>query len=157
MSKLFYNLCQGVSGVRKLHPASESPHKHITDHNKDWYRSLYYYTEEQKNEAELEIVDASGRKILRGTGNKVDKSGKKYPTFTDIKTNELVFDLDNKVDLDAVKVETVNLFNRLVGLGIDENTIQLAFSGNKGFTVLVKLNDYYNPSQIKKIAKFSIK
>jgi DnaB-like helicase C terminal domain len=68
---------------------------------------------------------------------------------TDVKTNQLWFDFDSK-DLNLALNDTRELCDRL-SYHFDDNNIECFFSGNKGFHVIVKLNEEINPQQVKKI------
>jgi replicative DNA helicase len=58
-----------------------------------------------------------------------------------LKTNRLVFDFDSHDNKDIAKDDTIELINRLVKHNIEEDAIQVCFSGNKGFSVEVSLKE----------------
>lgn len=58
-----------------------------------------------------------------------------------LKTNRLVFDFDSHDNKDIAKDDTIELIDRLSKHNIEEDAIQVCFSGNKGFSVEVSLKE----------------
>ncbi len=121
----YARLTQGVKDFGKLYPIA-SLVDHITDSEKDWYESIYFYNDEHL---------ATFKKVgsIRG--------------IKDVVTNKLVFDFDCEADPDFARKEARTLVYRLVQAGIPENAIQIFFSGNKGFNVIVELDRYMTPDE----------
>lgn len=100
--------------------------------DKDWYTSLYYFSDDLKKHFESKDGSVAGY-----TG----------PAHS----NKLFFDLDNK-DLDKARKDTLELVHRLQKEGIDlAETCRIYFSGNKGFHVEVPLEKELTPEQLKTI------
>lgn len=155
MSKLYYRLNNGVNDINyKFYPIEDSVYNHITNFDTDWYQSIYYYTEEQVNEA-LTVIQEERRnkkyKRIRGIGNVVDsETGKKYTTMVDVVTNQLSWDFDS-TDLETSRCDTNILINRLIQVEILPEAIEVCFSGGKGFSVVVKTNEFLKPNEVKHI------
>lgn len=127
---------------------------HIINPEKDHYHSIYLYTPEQVSEAQkiIEVKNTAGKiyKRPRGVGRIADTSGKVYQTMENVVTNILVWDLDDK-DVENSRKDAVTLVKRLEGYGVKENQIRVAFSGGKGFSIVVKIKEYLNPNELKTI------
>lgn len=106
-------------------------HNIVTDTEKDYYASLYYYTPKH-----YELFKKSGS--IRG--------------ITDVHTDTIVFDFDSKTDLDQTKLDALTAIDRLKKFGVKESDVELYFSGNKGFTINVRLNKKITPDEARKIA-----
>jgi KaiC/GvpD/RAD55 family RecA-like ATPase len=127
----FYNrLCQGLNDRGTLIVESEIP-SHITNHNKDYYVSIFQYNE-------MQFKHFSEHNTIAG--------------ITDVTTNKLVFDFDSISNLEDARLETIEVVNRLQSqLGIQEKAIEVYFSGKKGFTILVQTNLRFTPAQLKEL------
>lgn len=106
-------------------------HNIVTDTEKDYYASLYYYTPKH-----YELFKKSGS--IRG--------------ITDVYTDTIVFDFDSKTDLEQTKLDALAAIDRLKKFGVKESDIELYFSGNKGFTINVRLNKKVTPDEVRMIA-----
>ena len=142
----YKRLCTGLSDYGRFIPTNESPLDHITDLDKDAYLSVYEYTEEQKELAEEDYQEEDGTIRPRGVRG-----------MKDVITDTLVFDFDipkhSGLTLEDVKNDTRTMIERLESAGFDTDSIQLTFSGSKGFGVALKLDEYLSPDQHKRIAK----
>jgi len=131
---------------------SEDIQKHIKNPNTDHYYSIYYYNEDQVEEAQkiIEVKNTAGKiyKRPRGVGRITDTSGNKYQTMEDVVTDRLVWDLDSE-DVDLSRKDSVKLVDRLKKHGFEDNQIRVAFSGGKGFSVVVQLTEMINPEELK--------
>ena len=127
---LFVNLRSGLNSKPQLISIKEDINKYITSRDKDWYVSLYKY-----NEAHKAILDAKG--TLAGV--------------KDTQTNTLYFDFDSKDSLDKAQTDAIEVANRLVTRGFEEDEIGCYFTGGKGFSVEVEMNEYVNPDKFKAI------
>lgn len=98
--------------------------------DKDWYTSLYYFTDEIKKHFE-----ANGGSVAGYAG----------PAHI----SKLFFDLDNK-NLEQAKKDAIELTSRLQreGINLGEHA-RLYFSGNKGFHVEVPVAKEFTPEQLK--------
>ena len=77
---MYKRVCEGLTDIGKYIPKTEDTYKHITGH-KDTYTSIYYYTEDQVQEAE-KIVEIDGKKRPRGISGMTD-------VVTDVQTCRL--------------------------------------------------------------------
>lgn len=140
MEKLYYRLTCGLNSVGKLIPKEESVYDHIDDLNKAWYKSIYFYNESQKEEAE-EIIQIGERKRQRGISSMVD-----------VVTNKLVFDFDDKDNIENARKDTIVVCERLLSHGLSEENLQICFSGKKGMAIEIDFKDeYFNPKEVKNL------
>ena len=136
--KLYYRLTKGFNDVGKLLPINEDVYKHINTYNKAWFKSIYFYNEEQKKQFDQEIQ----------VGGKIRKRG--VAGITDVVTNKLVFDFDSSDDVELAKADTIACCERLLSHGIAEDDLQICWSGKKGFAVEVVFNDlWFTPQELK--------
>lgn len=112
-----------------LVPANEDIQKHITNREEPWFVSMLEYNQAQY-EQYLE------------TGSLAGLSGSR--------TTKLWWDFDSDL-LDESLEDTRRLYLRLEKLGIKENEAQIAFSGNKGFSVIVDTTEYRLAKEVKSI------
>lgn len=141
MSK-YRRLTDGLNRVGQLIPADANPYDYVKNKNKDWYLSIYKYSEAHKKVAE-EMIVVDGKKRKRGiTG------------IEDVTTNVLGFDLDLKgiKDLDKVRRDTVAVCERLDSMGIPFDQQNISFSGGKGFSVVVYHDKEITPKEHRAIA-----
>lgn len=141
----YRRLTDGLNKVGTLIPANENPFKYIKDQNKDWYLSVYKYNESDKNIAE-ELIDSEkdGKKFKRKRG---------IEGITNVTTNLLAFDMDSKTDLELAKKETIAICERLDSMGIKFEDQNIAFSGGKGFSVVVEHDSELSPEEHRTIAE----
>lgn len=97
----------------------------------DWYSSTYYYESDA-----LEYYKT--KQSLKG--------------FKNVKTDKIWFDFDDEKNLENAKNDTKDLVSRLKEAGIKENSIDVYFSGGKGFTVIAQLNKMLNRTQVEHLA-----
>jgi hypothetical protein len=127
---LFVNLRNGLNSKPNLIDIKEDINKHITTRDKDWYVSLYKYNESHK-------------KLLEEKGS--------LAGVKDTLTNTLYFDFDSKEDPTKAQSDAIEVANRLITRGFDEDEIGCYFTGNKGFSIEVETNDYLTPEKFKAI------
>lgn len=94
----------------------------------DYYVSLFQYTDTHKKLYEL-----------KGT----------LAGIKDTTTDSLYFDFDSKDNLEAATEDSIELLNRLVDQGIDPDNTLISFTGSKGFSVEVKLNNRITNKEFK--------
>lgn len=99
------------------------------DPTKDYYESIYLYTEEHYQQFQK-------TKSLSG--------------IRDIHTNRIVFDFDSKHDISIALEDTKTLVHRLKKDIMDES-IRIYYSGNKGFHVEVYLNHLLTRKEFEQI------
>jgi hypothetical protein len=127
---LFVNVRQGLNSRPQLVDIKEDINKFITNRDKDYYVSLYKYTEEHKK-----ILEKTG--TLSGIRNTV--------------TSTLYFDFDSKADLEKARADAIEVANRLMTRGFEEDNIGCYFTGGKGFSIEVEIDDYITPEKFKAI------
>lgn len=134
---MFINLRSGLNSKPMLVDTTEDLNKYITNRDRDWYVSLYRYTEAHK--AQLE---ASG--TLSG--------------IRDTTTNNLYFDFDSKpdpitkeLDLESARLEAIEVANRLITSGFEEDEIGCYFTGGKGFSIEIETNEFITPDKFKAV------
>ncbi len=106
---------------RKMVPVTESSLDHA-DPERDFYESIFSYSEAHKKE--------------------FDKS-KKVAGFTGLTTNKLVFDFDSKTNVEKAKQDAVELTSRLIQKGVSKDQIQVYYSGQKGFHIILNTNEEF--------------
>jgi DNA replication protein DnaC len=129
-NKMYVRLCEGVTDYGNLIPTTENIYKYVNDQKKDYYVSVYSYNEEQKKQFEE-----------KGTISGITK----------VSTNKLVFDFDSNKIEDSRK-DALEVVNRLSKYGINNDNINIYFSGGKGFHLVLNTNYNFTPSQAKKAA-----
>jgi len=155
MEKLFYRLCKGLT-EGEFYSVDISPYEIIDDLNKDWYQSVYLYTEKQINDAE-EMVEVKHKKTgkvykrKRGIAKLVTTDGVKYDTVPGI-TNKLVFDFDHEENPELARRDLVELLKRLEKRGISADDIDMCYSGNKGFHLIIQTDQWFSAAEHKAIA-----
>jgi hypothetical protein len=126
---MYLNLRQGVKSPPNLIPVNEfDPDKLVKNPNKDYYVGLYKYTEKHKQ-------------ILEQTGT--------LAGVQDNFTNRLYFDFDSLENLEQARQDAITTAQRLVDKGIPDDAIECYFTGYKGFSVEVNVNDNLSPKQFK--------
>lgn len=131
MSVEYVRFSEGLSNY-KLIP-KEEVYNHVTNENKDYYVSVFYYNEDHY-------------KRFKETGS--------ISGIKDVVTDQLIFDFDHKEDLNKAKEDASLLVNRLLNNRFHESSLEIAFSGNKGFHVTVFLQDKLSPQEIKSVASY---
>jgi hypothetical protein len=126
---MYHNLRDGLVSKPMFVPVNTDISK-IISKDKDWYISLFKYTEEHKKRVE-ETSTVSGIK----------------DTMTDI----LYFDFDNGSNLQIAREDAITLAERLIDAGIPEESIGCYFTGSKGFSVEVPIKQLITPEQFKNI------
>lgn len=127
----YYRLCNSVADKGLLIPTDHNINSYLEDTTKDYYISLYQYNKEQK-----EKFDAEGS--IAG--------------ITDVTTKFLIFDFDSK-EINASRLDAIESIERLNKLGVDIEEINIYFSGNKGFHIVLDTSLSLTPKQAKDIAK----
>lgn len=133
---MYKRICKGLSDIGRLIPYQEEVE--IKD-KKDYYESIYYYTDEQKVIAE-QTIEKEGKERVRGVSG-----------VTEVVTDKLIWDLDSEDDLGLAKQDTVELAKRLYDVGYTEDQVRICFSGKKGFSVTVYIDEFITPDKFKAI------
>ena len=140
MSQKYIRISNGLNDFGKLIPESELLDKNkiavmlATSPNSDWYRSLYHY-----NDDVLTYFKNNNNSIKGYQGQAL--------------TDKLTFDFDSKVDINQAKEDVKVLLDEFVKQGIDvPKSVQVFFSGNKGFHLELTTNRTFSPEEQKDIA-----
>jgi len=112
---LYQNFKQSTAGKPKLIPYGELPK---LNPELDYYTSIFQYTKEQK-----ELADQKGS----------------VAGIRDVTTDRLYFDFDSKTDLEASRKDAITVAQRLLTYGVDADNILSSFTGQKGFSIELKL------------------
>lgn len=142
--KYYRRLCNGLTDYGRFIPAETSDYfnlyQHIDKLDTDWYLSIFVYNEKQVEHAQ-EYIDVDGTMRPRGISG-----------VTDVFTNKLVFDFDSEDDIGASLTDTKEVIRRLTKrYKFPLDSIQIYFSGNKGFSVEVDTNKKLTPPEFKQI------
>ena len=142
---MYYRLTTTLNSVGKFIPENAQIEKYIKDNNVDHYLSIYKYNDEQKNLATRKIPQ-----VNETTGEEYERN-RGVSGIKDVTTNLLVFDFDSEKNLEEAEQDTMTLLERLWDYGIHD--VNISFSGNKGFSVVVNHDKELTPKQHKDIAK----
>ena len=123
-------LIQGVKGRRTLIPASKDVYEFVKDYSKDWYSSIFTYTQEQFDEY-------NKTSTLAG--------------MKDVKTNSLIWDFDDALNPENARRDTKELCARLIEFGLSPDDISICFSGNKGFSIALSTDQTFTVEEFKSI------
>lgn len=126
----YVRVAKGLEDKGKLVPIDDlDNHVSVTD-GKDYYRSLFNYTD----------------KHLAQFKEKGSVAG-----ITDVTTNMLFFDFDSELDVDKAKNDAIELVARLALQGIKSDQINVYFSGRKGFSVEIDILEELSVQDLKRI------
>lgn len=130
---LYKRFNRTVKDEGELVPITDDVYKRIKD-DRDYYVSLYNYNEEHY-------------KQFKETGT--------ISGIKDVTTNILLFDFDvseeNESTFDDARKSTIKLIERLSSMGVASDAIQSYYSGNKGFHVVVDIEQTLTPLEFKNI------
>lgn len=124
---LYKRLCTTLTKY-KLIPETDDVFQYIQNIDVDHYESIYLYDEEQFQ---------------------VWRKSRTVAGMTKVITKKLIFDFDSKENVVLAQNDTINLVQKLLSLDVQENCIQVAFSGSKGFSVQIIINKELTPSEFK--------
>lgn len=134
---LYKVLINTVKDARKLVPYTDefysSIYNNLINKKSEAYESIYLYKKEH-----LDLFNKT--KTLSG--------------IKDVQTDKLVFDFDSKDNVEIAFRDTKELINRLTSDGIDKKSINLAFSSNKGFHVVLFLEELIDRSTFESITHY---
>lgn len=130
---MYIRLCNGLVDKGILLKESEI-HNHINSEH-DWYRSLFFYNEEQFKQFKI-----SGS--VKGIRETV--------------TNKFFMDFDDTENINVARYKTLSVIDRLKKYGITEKNIEIYFSGSKGFNLSFELpnNVLITPRELANIVEF---
>lgn len=147
----YYLLLRNLNKYEMV-PVETSPYDLIDRHpNDDWYVSVYFFNEEHKEKYDATLADfeSNPEKYRNDKGEIKRPSG--VAGFTNVTTNRLVFDFDNEADLDAARRDALEVIDRLRSHGVTESSMQICYTGSKGFSILVKTDTTFNATELKAI------
>jgi hypothetical protein len=136
--KMYRRLCSGLADKGKLIPVEDNVFNYINNLDRDYYLSLYMYNEEQKKR----FYEKKDDSTINGAAR-----------ILDVVTDKLVFDFDDKENLEHARQDTLELCDRLKKQGIETDSITITFSGNKGFGVEAITDQEFTPEELKQLAK----
>ena len=125
----YIRLAEGLTKY-KLIPETEDIWNHIASNEKDYYVSLYKYNDEHYKQW---------------------KEKRTVAGIKDVYTNKLFFDLDHAIDPEVARQDGITIVSRLLSKGIKQDNIQVAFSGNKGYSIEVDSTSKFTPEEFKNI------
>jgi len=142
----YRKLIEGLNGKGSLIPFNANVYDYIKTLDKDHYLGIYIYTEEQKKKFYSKIEKIKDGKVIETINGAAG--------ILDVYTDKLVFDFDLKAgNLESAQSDTLEAVTRLQGLGVDADDIEITFSGNKGFGLIVNIDGTMTPDEHKKLAK----
>ncbi len=117
----YLRLAKGlVNQQNQLVPLTQNLQEFIKAHpNADFYSSLYRYEDRHLEHFKKEHSVAGLR---------------------DVKTPKILFDFDDSQNIDLARKDAIRVCDRLVANGVEQSSIKIYFSGNKGFGVEVMTN-----------------
>jgi len=128
---MYIRLSEGLNKYNLI-PKDSNIWDHIKNPDtKDYYQSIYYYTQEHYDHW---------------------KKTHSLAGITNVKTDKLVFDLDDAKNPENAKNDALTLITKLIQMGIPKEGFEIEFSGNKGFSVEVSTNSKFSPEELKTLA-----
>lgn len=124
----YYRLSKSFRQNEML-PINRNPYDVISDFDSDWYASLYKYNEDHYQQWQ---------------------KTKSFSGMSGVTTNIIFFDFDSKSDVEKARKDTLELLSRLMKYDIPQKSIQVAFSGSKGFSVHLKTNSLFTPEELQR-------
>lgn len=109
----------------------EDIHKYIDNPEIDHYVSTYYYNQDHYNTFQT-VGSIKGIK--------------------DVFTDKIWWDFDSKDNLKFARKDAITLVERLTAKNIDSDSLEIFFSGNKGFNVILNISKEINRKQVETIA-----
>lgn len=126
----YKRLCNDLADNGKLIPENSDIRSLLKNPLKDYYLSPYNYSEEQYQEF-LKSQSVAG--------------------MTEVTAKSLWWDFDNLEDPSKAQEDAKVLINRLAAWDIPEESISVSFSGLKGFSVEVPINNTLTILQVRNI------
>lgn len=127
-----YNYVRLSEGLNKYVLVDRNKiYDYVTNENKDYYTSVFLYNSEHYKKFK-ETGSISGIKDVRG--------------------DQIVFDFDSKEDIGAAQKDAITLIERLISDNFPVESIEIAFSGGKGFHISAHVSELLSPDEIKQVA-----
>lgn len=127
---MYRRLCEGTLNTPGMLLPEVEASSQIKDFTKPSYVSLYKYNDAQYKQFQ-EKNSVAG--------------------IIDVVSNTLVWDFDSHTNIEDCKWDAHTLIRRLTDAGVSNDAIQLYFSGNKGFTVLVEMGKDLSPKDLRSV------
>jgi KaiC/GvpD/RAD55 family RecA-like ATPase len=127
MEKYYYRVCTSLNDKGVLIPEGSNLDKYKKG---EAYISAFKYNEKHKD-------------LFKKTGS--------VAGITDVVTDILYFDLDNK-DLEVSRKDTITVVERLESYGISSDQLRIDFSGSKGLHIAVHTTDSFSPQEARSLA-----
>lgn len=128
--KKYVRVTRGVADFGKL--VKEDKVFDMIDNERDWYQSTFYYNEEHL-------------KHFKKTGS--------VKGIRDTLTDKVYFDFDDEKDPDNARRAAAEVILRLKPFGINPEDIEIYFSGNKGFNLIVNIDKLLAPKELEAICE----
>lgn len=125
----YIRLSEGFKNY-KLIPITDNPWDHVKTNNRDYYLSLYQYTDDHYKQW---------------------KATKSVAGFAGVSTDRILFDFDSKENIAAAQSDALEVITRLAKTGVPQENIQVSFSGSKGFCIEVQAKEHFSPEEFKNI------
>lgn len=130
MSK-YVRLTKGLADFGQLINPNDI-NNYIKDRTADHYVSTYFYTDEHYKQFQK-------TKSVKG--------------FKNLYTSKVWFDFDSKDNLKLARRDALELINRLEKQNVKPEHLEIYFSGNKGFNVLLSVSKELNKKQVENFAQ----
>jgi len=127
MEKYYYRVCTSLNDKGVLIPEGSNLDKYKKG---EAYISAFKYNEKHKD-------------LFKKTGS--------VAGITDVVTDILYFDLDNK-DLEVSRKDTITVVERLESYGISSDQLRIDFSGSKGLHIAIHTTDSFSPQEARSLA-----
>ena len=126
----FIRITEGLKDKGKLLPVAKLQ-DYISKQGRDYYHSVFYYNQKHFDEFKQKGSIAG---------------------IKDVKTDKLVLDFDCKENPDLARQEALQAISKLKSFNINPKDMEIYFSGNKGFNVVITLNKEITPHEASVIA-----
>lgn len=108
------------------------------DHNREYYEGVYYYNDEHfKQFNEIVLNPKTNKREPRGCSG-----------IKDVFTDKIWFDFDNKENIESAKADAITTIDNMQTHGINPDHVEIYFSGNKGFGLVVNVDRELTTSDV---------
>ena len=125
----YIRICEGLKTKGELIPSDLDIFDYVKS-SKDLYRSIYKYTE-------------THFKHFQNVGT--------IAGITDVTSDRLVFDFDGADVVSTAKDDALTLCGRLIKMGVPSQSLQISYSGSKGFHVELDIDKDLNPIEYRNV------
>lgn len=127
----YIRLTEGLYDKGKLIPKDDDIEKYIKTTTKDYYASPYFYNQEHMKRFKSQGGSVAG--------------------IRDVVSDSLWWDFDDEENPENSRRDAIALCHRLIDLGVKADSINIAFSGNKGFEVSLQTTRTFTPSRVEEL------